>query len=1005
MKLNKLLDRQLKKIFPEGKYDDESFQQFVKAVNDSYIAYERDHDLANRAFRISEDEYIEVNEKLTSEIEQKKISINKLKEAVAEIGEDSFKQGDVKLLDIATYLKSQISKRKEAEESLRRLSMVASLNDNGVLFTDPTGKITWSNDGFSELTGYTSSEVNGRTPIEVMGGEKTDRATLQKMVDLFFKGENFNVELICYKKDGSWFWGRTTGQSVLDEDENVIQYFSMIEDITTEKAVQEQIKGFEQRFRTALEKIGDNVWEYDFTSGKTYFSNTSNSLLDSRAGHDSVENATLWWSQTHQDDKWMLLETEANYKTGRIDHHTLEYRIVTKDGSVRWVLDRGTVIERTADGKPVKIVGTHTDITERKISEQALQINEEKYRSIIANMNLGLLEIDLDEVIQYANNSFCKMSGFEPDEIIGKKAAGLFTKGEGSEVAETKNELRKKGHSDAYETAVKNKNGESKWWLISGAPRYDDLGNLVGSIGIHLDITDQKKLEIDLYEAREAAEQSTKAKELFLANMSHEIRTPMNAILGMGRQLHKTELNENQHFFLDTINKAAEHLLVVINDILDISKIEAGKLNLESIGFRPEEVIRHCMQIMSHKAEESGLSLQKETGEGISPVLIGDPYRLNQVLLNLISNAVKFTEKGSITVSCRLLQTIQNQQTICISVKDTGIGMEEEFSANLFQKFSQEDKSTTRKYGGTGLGMSISKQLVELMGGSINVKSKKGVGTEITLTIPFDTGNESDLQEETREVSDSAILKDKKVLLVEDNVMNRLVANAVLKGYGVIISEAVNGEEAVNALRHSAYDIVLMDVQMPVMNGLEATRIIRKEINGQVPIIALTASAIKGESDKCIEAGMNDFVSKPFEEEDLVYAMAKWLNKTSIQKTVSMKNNTETKQSLCDLSKLEKIGNGDKGFVTEMVRLFIDQVPADVSHIRAAYSRNDFISVKEIAHKIKPVIDSMGINSLHQKIRKIESVALDAPDSPELNELIKELETVITLVVEELEVK
>jgi CheY-like chemotaxis protein len=298
--------------------------------------------------------------------------------------------------------------------------------------------------------------------------------------------------------------------------------------------------------------------------------------------------------------------------------------------------------------------------------------------------------------------------------------------------------------------------------------------------------------------------------------------------------------------------------------------------------------------------------------------------------------------------------------------------------------------------------MSISKQLVELMGGRIDVKSKKGAGTEIVLIIPFAIGSQSDLPEDKREVSDSAILKGKKILLVEDNVMNRLVANAVLKQYGVIITEAHNGEEAVNALRHSVYDIVLMDVQMPVMDGLEATRIIRKEINEYIPIIALTANAIKGENDRCIEAGMNDFVSKPFEEQDLVYAMTKWLDKINNQKTGTMKDDTETKQPLYDLSKLEKIGNGDKGFVTEMVKLFIDQVPADVNQIRAAYSRNDFTAIKAIAHRIKPVLDNMGIASLHQEIRKIESVALDGPHSPELDELIKELETVITLVVEEL---
>lgn len=1262
MKWNKLLERQLRKFLPGELRDDVSISKFLSAVNDSYDAYERDNDLANRAFKISEEEYVTINKQLQVENELKKLSINRLKETITGLGEKGLDHSGDDLLDIVTYLETQIDKRKnaeeellatanrlssliinlqsgvllenenrhiiltnqffcdifgipvapelligsdctgsaeqskhlfktpdafvrrvnelvhkkelvlneeielvdgrvlernyvpifiqeeykghlwqyediterkniqkkieqselknrlimngaldaiitidlagyitywnpqaenifgwkekemlgkklsdtiippeariahekgivnylktgqgpvlnrqieltalckegrefpielsiipikqngdeffcsfirdisarkKAEEDLKKISLIASANKNGVVFTNSDGTIFWCNEGFCKLTGFDMDEIIGQTPVQLLKGELTDKKSLQLMVDLFTGGNNFDIEIVCYKKNGSAFWGKASGQSVVDSNGKVLQYFSMVEDITKEKETQEQLREFESRFREALEKIGDNVWEHDFKTGKTYFSNTSNHLLG-YALDTTVNNAELWWKQTHPEDVGMLLDNNSKYLSGGISHHTLEYRVIAKDGTIRWVLDRGVVIEKESNGKPLRIVGTHTDITERKLSEQALQINEEKYRGIIANMNLGLLEVDNEENIQYANQSFCEMSGYEIDELLGKKASLLFAKGENQEMIETKNDLRKKGLSDVYEVAVKNKRGQLKWWLISGAPRYNDGGDLIGSIGIHLDITSQKILEMDLYDARESAEQSARAKEIFLANMSHEIRTPMNAILGMGRQLNKSELNEQQRFYLQTINKAADHLLVVINDILDISKIEAGKLNLEYIGFKPNEVIQHCVEVMLHRSEEKGLRLHYENNFSIYPVYIGDPYRLTQILLNLISNAIKFTDKGSVTIKSEVVPTVSNTQTLMINVTDTGIGMEESFLKNLFQKFTQEDKTVARKYGGTGLGMSISRQLTELMNGHIDVKSIKGKGTTVTINIPFTIGNAADLPLTNQVLADSSILSNKKILLVEDNEMNRLVATTVLNNYGVLLNEVTNGQEAVDELQHSSYDLILMDVQMPVMNGLEATAFIRKNIDQKIPIIALTANAIKGESDRCIEAGMNDYVSKPFEEEDLVYIMAKWLsNRTPEKQQLSTHVHEKGKEvsSIFNLSGLEKISHGNRSFVTKMISLFIEQVPAAVKDIRSAYEEKNHPVLKTVAHRIKPAIDNMGIASLYSIIREIEKHDPASEMDSVLEEKIFMLEKTINEVVEQL---
>jgi PAS domain S-box-containing protein len=617
---------------------------------------------------------------------------------------------------------------------------------------------------------------------------------------------------------------------------------------------------------------------------------------------------------------------------------------------------------------------------------------------MIANMNLGLIEVDLHETIQFANQSFCDMSGYQLHELIGQNSK-IFLHEDSISIIHSKIEIRNLGQSDAYEMKMKNKHGEIKWWLISGAPRFNDKGEMIGSIGIHLDITEQKLMEQDLIDAREMAEHSAKAKEIFLANMSHEIRTPMNAIMGMSKQLQKTTLNEKQKSFLNIINTASENLLVVINDVLDISKIEAGKLTIETIGYNLKDVVQRTINVMSHKAEEKGLSITLSFDEKIEKVLMGDPYRMNQVLLNLLSNAVKFTDKGFVKIECSLIGQVKNKfQNVCIKVIDSGIGMDENFQKNLFQKFVQEDKTVARKYGGTGLGMTICKQLIELMHGNIYVESQKHKGTSITLNVAFEIGSSTDIKNETQVLTNTDVLIGKSILLVEDNEMNRLVACEALSHYQVHITEAENGLAAIEWLKKRPFDLILMDVQMPELDGLEATAIIRNELKNNTPIIALTANAIKGESDKCIDAGMNDFISKPFEEEDLVKIMSKWL---TLLHTKTLTTNTNT-ALLYNLDNLKKTSRGNHSFVQKMIHLFIAQTPQYIDTIQNAYLQQNFELLKTTAHKIKPVIDNLGIADLHDDIRLIEQLAESNDDNSELPLLIEKVCFTLAETVEQL---
>ncbi len=428
--------------------------------------------------------------------------------------------------------------------------------------------------------------------------------------------------------------------------------------------------------------------------------------------------------------------------------------------------------------------------------------------------------------------------------------------------------------------------------------------------------------------------------------------------MGMGQQLIKTELDEKQLFFLDTMNLAAENLLVIINDILDLSRIEAGKLNLENIHFNPRTLIHRCINVMSPKAHEKGLYLNAEIDDAIAPNLIGDPYRLNQILLNLLSNALKFTEKGSVSLCLRQLSAKNGIQSLKFEVKDTGIGMEEKFMANLFNKFTQEDESIVRKFGGTGLGLNITKKLVELMGGSIHVQSKKNEGSTFSIFIDFPVSEEQDQPAETGPKLNAEILQGREVLVVEDNLMNRILARVVLQNFGANVSEAESGFKAISLCSRFRYDIILMDIQMPGMDGYQTTQLIRNGLCRNVPVIALTANALKGEKEKCLAAGMNDYASKPFNENDLIVMVAKLLGITGIDV------DQEEEQKLYDLHFLEEVSQGDQIFIKKMIEAFIIVAEEVKAEIPFNFQQGNIPGVEAAAHKLKSNIDTLRVQKL-----------------------------------------
>ena len=630
------------------------------------------------------------------------------------------------------------------------------------------------------------------------------------------------------------------------------------------------------------------------------------------------------------------------------------------------------------------------NITERKRSESFLMLQEEKYRNIISNMNLGIIEVDKDENILYANQSFSNISGYSIDELLSMKTDTFFISPEQSNILADKLKVREKGISDSYELVVKNKKGEQRWWFVSGAPNYDDNNELKGSIGIHLDITEQKLLEKELEKALIKAEQATKAQEMFLANMSHEIRTPLNVIIGMVRELNKEKLNDRQRGFLKHSETSTLHLLTIVNNILDMSKIQAGEFELDLREFSIASVAADVNSILHSRATDKRLDFRLNISKELKPALIGDPGRLRQILINLLGNAIKFTDAGHVELNVTVLNTTNDNQQVLFEVIDSGIGISDDFLHKLFDKFTQEESSSNRRYEGSGLGMSITKELVQLMGGNIEAKSKKGLGTQIRFELNLPVGDETKLAVQTIKISKNSF-EGIKILLVEDNEMNRFIALQSLKITGCQITEATNGLEAIEKLKEDAFDIILMDIQMPKMNGVEATEFIRLELNKEIPIIALTANAFKNDIDLYLSIGMTDYLIKPYKEEDLYRVVDKYVRKP------------KTKAKLYDVEQLLQISRGDTVFVKNMLDVFKKMANETITQLNESFKNSDLEAIHKIAHKIKPSIDNLKIVKITEPIRELEKFNLAVHSESDLESLIADVTEVLELIITDID--
>lgn len=606
------------------------------------------------------------------------------------------------------------------------------------------------------------------------------------------------------------------------------------------------------------------------------------------------------------------------------------------------------------------------DISERYYTQTQLRESEKKYLSIIENMQLGLLETDHQGTILKVNKSLCEMLGFEAKELIDSNILNINALDKQDSIAQPaliKNDLK--------EVCLLSKSGD-KLWCIMGVAPFQHINLPDRYLYVFLDISNQKHLEKELIKAKEEAENARYAEQEFLAQMSHEIRTPLNAVIGMAHLLLDTKPSKEQRAYLDTLNNAANILHGLISDILDISKIESGAIEIRNSQFDLNGLIGSIGQTFSLKSANKPVDLILEMDDSLKNYLIGDEMLLTQILLNLTSNAFKFTEEGEIRIISEKTRQSGNEVDIKLTISDSGIGIKEDKLETIFESFKQADRDIGIKYGGTGLGLSITRKLIEILDGSIEVKSEEGEGTHFLLQFTFQDSGEPIRKFESDPPAANVYLQEAShILVVEDNLMNQSYISSIIAEGALSIDFANNGLEGVEYAMNKKYDLILMDIRMPELDGYETSIRIRnsKNPNFETPIIALTASAMEVEKHRAMDSGMNDFLTKPFTPKELNKLLSKYIGK---------KIDTEAGHTgfnfsePFDSAKLEELFEGDLETVLLMFDSFILGVAGEMPELEQKAKNKKWQEVQDLSHKFMPAFAMVGLPQIQKELRWVE---------------------------------
>lgn len=783
------------------------------------------------------------------------------------------KDSQGKLVAVASILRD-ITERKRAENARAILAAIVESSEDGFVAVSREREVLGWNKGAQNIYGYTAEEVVGKSNRVFLPEDRIEE--FERIFNEVLTEEKVvRFESKRLRKDGRKIDAALVYSPIKNAQGAVIGVSAIVRDITQVKATQQALEEADERFRTFIHNIPDVVWMVDEQHRVTFTSPNVEKMLGISPAEFYRRGSGAWFERVHPDDvEEARSRFEKLFETGR--PFDVKVRLQRLDGVWIWAHSR-SVATHVASGLKVAS-GLLSDITEQTRAQEALQQSEQKYRLLFERNMAGVFRCCQSGNFIDCNDAAAKILGYDSrEDLIGRSSAEIFVDIADRDEADKK--LNAQQSSFNQETLVRRKDGRIIWAMSNSSLVDGPDGPEVE--GTFVDITERKEAEEQMRLAKEAAEAANRAKSEFLANMSHEIRTPMNGVIGMTELALKTDLTPEQREYLDTVKSSAESLLYIINDILDFSKIEARKLELEKVPFQVQEVVQTTLRELSIQAQQKRLPLKCRFASGLPGAEIGDPVRLRQVLMNLVGNAIKFTDRGEVAITVENSQEDPNETILLFSVRDTGIGIAAEKQQSIFEAFVQADSSSTRQHGGTGLGLSIASQLVTLMGGKIWLESELGKGSTFHFTACFGIADDISVEDygHTKRLeprNNSGKQRKLHILIAEDNPINSKVATQIVAKQGHTSVVVGSGRAALQTLKEEHFDLVLMDVQMPDMDGFEATSAIRRQENGterHLPIIAMTAHAMSGDRERCLEAGMDAYVTKPVDGKKLLAAI------------------------------------------------------------------------------------------------------------------------------------
>jgi PAS domain S-box-containing protein len=953
-----------------------------------------------------------------------------------------------KLIDSPVQLPAAVAEQPAAVRSSQTLLQAGALQSaifNSANFssiaTDAKGVIQIFNVGAERMLGFAAEEVmNKITPADISDPQELITRAIALSAELktpiapgfdalVFKasrGIEDIYELTYIRKDGSRFPAIVSVTALRDPEDAIIGYLLIGTDNTARKHAEEALIKAGALQRAIFNSANFSSIATDAKGVIQIFNVGAERMLGYAA--DEVLNKIT--PADISDPQEVIARAEALsselgtaiapgfealvFKASRSIEDIYELTYIRKDGS-RFPAIVSVTALRDEEGAIIGYLLIGTDNTARKEIEaqqtvlaQRLRDHQFYTRSLFESNIDALMTTDAPGIITDVNNQMATLTGCTRDELIGAPFKSFFTDPQRAE-AGIKLVLSKRKVTD-YELTVRDRDGKSTVVSYNATTFYDRNRKLQGVFASARDITERKQYEKSLREATRTAEHANSAKSEFLANMSHEIRTPMNAVIGLSYLLGQTELSATQTSFLAKINLASKSLLSVINDVLDLSKIEAGELTLEFATFRLRDMLQNLADVMSVNADAKGIAFSLNIADDLPVTLVGDATRLNQILSNLLSNAIKFTDRGSVDLSVRCLPAKSAGVTLRFAVSDTGIGIAPDVQAQLFTPFMQADVSITRRFGGTGLGLSIVKHMAKLMGGDVVVKSTPDVGSEFCVTLDFARApaETSGTASASPDPSGERVLSGVKVLAVDDSDINLEVAKRILELQGAQVSLASNGQEAFDRLRAEPkkFDVVLMDVQMPVLDGHGATRRIRLELGlTELPIIALTAGALSGDRPKAAAAGMDDFITKPFDPLALVRSVLQHARHSTLRVAEPVPAAAAATAAVAAAAPIVNVWPEIQGIDSKLVRgLLGNDVPLFRSLLTRLFREFLDVSAPIIAgedptalaihaarmHKLKGCAGMLGATSVHD-LAGVIVAACAAGKSQEVRHLATEL--------------